>query len=118
MSFSLDTTQDVIVTVEPIDALGRKALYQTGSVVFTTSDPTILTVLSEVGNELSALLTAVSAGTVTLGFTAINLAGQSFGGSVQVTVTSALAVGFNVSFGTPETQTTTTTSTSTTSTTT
>src|SRR5258706_16318296 len=98
MSFSLDTTQDVIVTVEPIDALGRKASYQPGSIVFTSSDATVLTTLPEVGNELSALLTAIAVGTVTLSYTGINLAGNLFNGSTIVTVTSALATCFNVSF--------------------
>lgn len=117
MAVTLNTTQFVIGTLQPVDAAGATASYQKGTVSFTSSDPTIFVVAQDPSNELAATLTAVAVGSATLSYQGNNLAGQLLSGTVDVTVVPVPlndAVQFLITFGTPQETTSTTTTSSTT----
>lgn len=114
MAVTLNTTQFVIGTLQPVDANGATASYQTGSISFSSSDTTVFTVLQDPALELSATLTAVAAGQATLTYQGSNLAGQVLIGTVDVFVVAVPegdAVQFLITFGDLQPQTTSTTTT-------
>lgn len=114
MILNLNANEFIVSTLQPVDAAGVTASYQKGTISWSTSDPTVVSVLQDTTNELVATITAVSAGTATITYTGTNLAGQQLVGTVDVTITAVAlndAVQFLITFGDPQLQTTSTTTT-------
>jgi len=112
MAVTFNTAQFVIGTLQPVDANGATATYLKGSILFTSSDPAVFTVLPDPSNELAATLTATGVGTATLIYQGTNLAGQVLSGTADVTVVPVPqgdAVQFLITFSEPQTTSTTTT---------
>jgi len=117
MAVTLNTTQFVIGTLQPVDANGAAATYQKGSIRFASSDLSVFTVTQDSTNELAATLTAVAVGSATLSYQGTNLAGQILTGTADVTVVPVPlndATQLLITFSEPQQQTSTTTTSSTT----
>lgn len=117
MALSLTSTQFATGTLQPVDSKGRPASVEPGSVVFTSSDPSVFIVEQDPLNELAIIVTAIGEGTAQLDYSADADLGAgivSISGFTAIEVLPALAVGFGLTFSTPQEQepgTTTTTTT-------
>lgn len=122
MAVTLTSTQFVEGTLQPVDSKGRPAQVDENSVVFTSSDPDIFVVEQDPSDQLKVKVTAVGEGVGELRYTADADLDDgetvTIEGFTAVEVLPALAIGFGISFGTPQEQpdggTSSTTSTSTT----
>lgn len=117
MALSLTSTQFATGTLQPVDSKGRPASVEPGSVVFTSSDPSVFIVEQDPLNGLAIIVTAIGEGTAQLDYSADADLGAgivSISGFTAIEVLPALAVGFGLTFSTPQEQepgTTTTTTT-------
>ena len=122
MAVSLTSTQFVEGTLQPVDAKGRPAQVDEGTVEFTSSDPNVFVVEEDPSDQLKVRITAVGEGVAELRYSADADLDDgetvTIEGFTAVEVLPALAVGFGIVFGAPQEQpnggTSTTTSTSTT----
>lgn len=96
-TFSLDTTQDVTATLAFFaDAAGTiPAVASAGVPTWSVPDGSVFT-LAVAADGLSAVLTSVAAGTVTVTVTLANLVATA-----EVTVTGPVATVMNLVFGVP-----------------
>jgi hypothetical protein len=122
MAITLTSTQFVDGVLQPVDSKGRPAKVEAGSVKFESSNPEIFSVEQNPENELEVRITALSEGVAELRFSADADLDDGevvlIEGFAAVEVLPAMAIGFGISFGTPQEQTgdstSSTTSTSTT----
>lgn len=107
MAVSITTTQQVTGTLQPVDAKGKPASVEAGSVSFSSSDVNVFIVEQDPSNELSLKVVAVGAGTAQLNYSADADLGEglkTIEGFTAIEVLPAEAVGFGLSFGAPEEQ--------------
>lgn len=107
MAVSITTTQQVSGTLQPVDAKGKPASVEAGTVKFSSSDEAVFTVEQDPSNELSVKVVAVGPGTAQLNYSADADLGEgvkTIEGFTAIEVLPASAVGFGLNFGTPEEQ--------------
>ena len=122
MAVSMTSTQFVEGTLQPVDSKGRPAKVDEDSVEFTSSDTSVFVVEEDPNDQLKVKVTAVGEGVAELRYIADADLDDgetvTIEGFTAVEVLPALAIGFGISFGTPQEQpnggTSSTTSTSTT----
>jgi hypothetical protein len=105
----VDTQKCALGVGTPVDAKGAPAKVQDGSVVWTSSDPTVVAVTQDAQDQLKAVIVAGLPGTAQ-----VNVSGDAdLGDAVKkisappldVTVVAGAAVAFGaISTGTPEEQ--------------
>lgn len=107
MAVSITTTQQVSGTLQPVDSKGKPASVEAGTVHFSSSDQSVFTVEQDPTNELSVKIVAVGPGTAQLDYSADADLGEgvkTIEGFTAIEVLPASAVGFGLTFGTPEEQ--------------
>lgn len=107
MAVSITTTQLVTGTLQPVDSKGNPAPVQPGSVTFSSSDENVFRVEVDAANEATLKVVAVGPGTAQLNYSADANLGEgvkTIEGFTAVEVLPAEAVGFGITFGTPEEQ--------------
>lgn len=107
MAASITTTQQVTGTLQPVDAKGKPASVEVGTVRFSSSDQSVFTVEQDPTNELSVKVVAVGPGTAQLDYSADADLGEgikTIEGFTAIEVLPASAVGFGLAFGAPEEQ--------------
>lgn len=107
MAISLTSTQFVEGVLQPVDRKGRPAKVQPGSVDYSSSDENVFTVTEDPNDETKLIITAVSEGTGQLDYSADADLGDgvvTISGFTAVEVLPASAVGFGITFGTPQEQ--------------
>lgn len=107
MAVTMTSTQFVDGVLQPVDSKGRPAKVEAGSVKFESSNPEIFSVEQNPENELEVRITALSEGVAELRFSAD--ADLDDGEVVLIEGFAAVeilpAMGFGISFGTPQEQT-------------
>lgn len=107
MAASITTTQQVTGTLQPVDAKGKPASVEVGTVHFSSTDQSVFTVEQDPTNELSVKVVAVGPGTAQLDYSADADLGEgvkTIEGFTAIEVLPSSAVGFGLAFGTPEEQ--------------
>lgn len=103
----ITNTQNIGVSISPIDKKGAIAPVQDGSVAWASSDETVATVVVDPTNPLAATVTAVGVGVVQITVTAdadLSEGVTTITGSGALEVVAGEAVGFQINFGTPAEQ--------------
>lgn len=107
MSVTLSEVQFVEGQVTPTNRLGGPAKVESGSVEFSSSDPSIATVEESVDDETKFRVVAHSPGVCQIDISADADLGEgveTISGFVGVEVLPEKATGFGVTFGTPQDQ--------------
>ena len=100
----LKLAQKVTVTLKPEDRLGNPAQVEAGSVVFTSNDESVCTVVQNPDNELQADVFSQGVGVAQLDFSADADLGEgvvTISGFSAVEVLPLEAVGFGLEVGEP-----------------
>lgn len=101
---TLTDTQKVPGTITPLDKKGNPAKVQAGSSIFTSSDPTVVTVTPDPANELGVTVTAVKAGAAQIRWSGDADLGDgivTISAAEDVVVTGGQAVSAGFTFGPP-----------------
>lgn len=117
MAITLTTTQFVEGTLQPVDAKGRPAPVDEGTVEFSSSDENVFIVEEDPANELKLKITAIGEGVAELRYSADADLGDgvvTIEGFTAVEVLAAMATSFGIQFGIPQEQPNLTTTTTTT----
>lgn len=107
MAVSITTTQQVTGTLQPVDSKGNPASVEAGTVLFSSSDENVFRVEVDPANESTVQVVAVGPGTAQLNYSADADLGEgvkTIEGFTAVEILPAQAVGFGLTFGTPEEQ--------------
>lgn len=107
MAVSMYPGQTAVGTLQPVDRKGNPSNVEPGSVKFTSSDESILTVAVDPANELKVTLTAVAPGVAQLNYEAdadLDLGDgemKNITGFAAVEILPEEAVGFGITFDEP-----------------
>jgi len=108
MAVTLTTTQFVEGTLQPVDSKGRPAQVDENSVEFMSSNPDVFVVEEDPNDQLKVKVIAVGEGVAELRYTADADLDDgevvTIEGFTAVEVLPAMAIGFGISFGTPQEQ--------------
>lgn len=103
----LTSTQQCSMQITPIDAKGHATTVQAGSVEWTSSNDTVVTVTENSGDETKAMAVSVAPGTATIQVTADADLGTGvvpIVGTLDIEVMPGQAVSVTIAPGTPENQ--------------
>lgn len=107
LMINLTTTQQVSGQLQPVNSLGKPAPVETGTVQITSSDENVIAIERNEEDETKFIAVAKGPGVAQINYSADADMGEgvaSIAGFTGVEVVPAGAVGFGITFGTPEEQ--------------